>query len=132
MRNDCDGGSYPEGQSHTEPGQSNEVKNNGLTDSRPTLGGLRRDLKSDSEKTLSDLALGLVANQRSAEYGPPLINHWRIGQIWSGMLDLESIPPWKVALMMAGLKIARMTETPSDDSLTDAVGYLEIVRQLRP
>jgi hypothetical protein len=33
---------------------------------------------------------------------------------------------------MAGLKIARMTETVSDDSLTDAVGYLEIVRQLRP
>ena len=108
MRNDCDGGSYPEGQSHTEPGQSNE-------------------------KTLSDLALGLVANERSAEYGPPLINHWRIGQIWSGILDLESIPPWKVALMMAGLKIARLAETPdSIDSLTDAVGYLEIVRQLRP
>ena len=105
MRNDCDGGSYPEGQSHTEPGQA--------------------------QATLSDLALGPVASQRSGEYGAPLINHWRIGQIWSGILDLE-IPPWKVALMMVGLKIARLAETPSDDSLIDGVGYLEIVRQIRP
>jgi len=52
--------------------------------------------------------------------------------VWSAVLDVEDVPPWKVALMMAGLKIARLAETPSDDSLIDAVGYLEIVRQLRP
>jgi len=111
MRDECGGGDYPEGdKTKTEPGTS----------------------KVESQKTLSDLALGLVSNARSAEYGPPLINHWRIGQVWSAVLDVEDVPPWKVALMMAGLKIARLAETPSDDSLIDAVGYLEIVRQLRP
>ena len=79
------------------------------------------------------MALGFIRNERSDEYGPPLINHVRIGQIWGALLDTsEPIPPWRVSLMMAGLKLARATQTPTDDSLLDAVGYLEIVRDLRP
>ena len=56
--------------------------------------------------------------------------HTRIATIWSAILG-HPITPWQVALMMAGLKIARLSHAPlSEDSWVDAVGYLALGAEL--
>ena len=89
--------------------------------------------KAAARRTLSDMALELVNGQRAAEYAPPDKNMKRIGETWAAMLGLDHpIASWRVALMLAALKVIRAANTPSTDSLVDACGYLEIARSLRP
>ena len=84
-------------------------------------------------RTLSDRALELVDGPRQDSYAPPEVNLGRIGAMWAAILsEPDAIPGWKVALMLSALKIARAAHRPDDDSLVDAVGYLEIVERLRP
>lgn len=83
--------------------------------------------------TLSDRALALVNGPRAEEYAPPEVNMPRIGQMWGAMLGLEKpIPGWRVALMLAGLKLIRAAHKPGEDSLIDSVGYIEIAERLKP
>lgn len=87
---------------------------------------------SGAGATLSDLALVLVDGCRADAYGLPADNLSRIGVAWASILGLDvDIPAWKVGLLMAALKIVRAANQPDDDSLIDAVGYLEIVRRTR-
>lgn len=73
-----------------------------------------------------------LVEERGARYGHPRDNYRRIGIIWQGILDLEKpIPPALVGLMLTGVKIGRLVETPFDaDGLDDLEGYAHAQRLL--
>ena len=78
----------------------------------------------------------LTHGDRDKNYGSPLINHQRIAAIWSVILEKE-IRADQVALCMAGVKIARLIETPNHaDSFIDGAAYFaiagEIAEELKP
>lgn len=67
---------------------------------------------------------------KSDHYGPPEESMRKIALIWSGILGSE-ISAEKVALMMLGLKMARLSVNPRHvDSLVDAGGYVRILERL--
>lgn len=91
------------------------------------------DRMDREERSLSDLSRDLIHGPREDRYGSPADNLKAIGQMWGAMLRLDApIPSWRVALMMTALKTARAAHEPTDDSLIDGVGYLELARDLRP
>lgn len=114
----------------------------------PDISGLDcdgvRETVSDSPKfhgarngaeheTLSDQALKLINGPRQARYGAPKDNLKAIGWMWGAMLGLDApIPSFRVALMMSALKTCRASHEPTDDSLIDGAGYLELAKMLRP
>mgnify|MGYP001578277329 CR=1 FL=1 len=116
----CDGGSLPRRVDRAT--LSNADSYEGLPP-KPSL----------AEPTLSDQALVLIHGPRAEEYAPPELNLPRIGAAWAAVLGLpEAIPGWKVALLLAAMKVVRAGHKPGDDSLIDAVGYCELAKQLRP
>lgn len=66
----------------------------------------------------------LVNGPRQASYGHPKDNFTDIGRMWGALLRIDDISPEKVALMMAGLKLARESFSQKDDNKIDCVGYL--------
>lgn len=77
--------------------------------------------------SILDTAAELVNGDRQHNYGNPVDNMARIGTIWGAILDMdEPIPPATVALMLAGMKLARAAVGMHQDSLVDAAGYLHI------
>ena len=75
-------------------------------------------------------AIRLTSTDRQKNYGKPLINHQRIATIWSVILGTE-ITSSQVALCMAGVKIARLVETPNhEDSFIDAAAYIAIAGEI--
>ena len=78
-----------------------------------------------------DTAYNLITGPRQEEYGPPQENFQHIADRWSQLLGVK-IDSWKVALMMADLKIARMATTgkPHEDSFVDICGYASIAAEL--
>ena len=85
--------------------------------------------KIESQSVLAE-ADAVAGQDRSRDYGHPLVNHERIAAIWSVQLGckLESpIEPREVALMMIGLKLAREVNTPKRDNLVDIAGYVKCV-----
>ena len=72
-----------------------------------------------------------IINERAKHYGDPRPNHDRIAGMWSAYLD-TTLTAHDVAAMMVLLKIARAKLDPfHDDNITDAIGYAEIMRQVR-
>lgn len=72
----------------------------------------------------------LTHGDRDKNYGTPYTNHKRIADIWSVILGIE-VTPAQVALCMAGVKIARLVETPDHlDSFVDGCAYLAIAGEL--
>ena len=72
----------------------------------------------------------LTHGDRDKNYGTPYQNHLRIAKIWSVILGIE-VTPSQVALCMAGVKIARLVETPDHlDSFVDGAAYLAISGEL--
>ena len=72
----------------------------------------------------------LTAKDRNKAYGPPLLNHQRIAAIWSVVLGIK-VTPAQVALCMAGVKIARLAQTPDHlDSFIDGAAYMAIAGEL--
>ena len=79
----------------------------------------------DPRRVLLETA-DLLEGGRQKDYGSPLESHKRIAAIWSAQLGI-TVTPRKVAMMMAGLKLARLAESPDhDDSWRDALGYLAL------
>ena len=65
----------------------------------------------------------LVNGDREHDYGDPLENHQRIAKMWSAITGHEYTPE-TVALMMIGLKLARLSRrTNHFDSWVDVAGY---------
>lgn len=74
-----------------------------------------------------DAAKACVCGQREQDYGKPEDNFRLIANLWNAYLGLEGfneITPLDVAMMMALLKIARIsTGTGTEDSFVDLAGY---------
>ena len=85
----------------------------------------------DMENGVLEKAKALVdGRDKSDHYGPPEESMRKIALIWSGILGVE-ISAEKVALMMLGLKMARLSVNPRHtDSLIDAGGYVRILERL--
>lgn len=63
---------------------------------------------------------------RGAHYGTMRENHQRIADIWAVILQ-QRVTPEQVALCMAGLKIARLVQSPDhEDSWLDLAGYAAV------
>lgn len=68
---------------------------------------------------------------KQQHYGPPEESMNRISQVWSGILG-QTITAGQVALMMAGLKLARLGADPEHaDSLDDLAGYARIYERVK-
>jgi hypothetical protein len=79
---------------------------------------------------LKTAQLTVDSRDKAEHYGPPEQSMRRIWLIWSGILG-EEVSPEKVALMMLGLKAARLSIDPRHfDSLVDAAGYVRILERL--
>lgn len=71
---------------------------------------------------LLEAAKATVAD-RGEDYGSIWDNHERIAMIWSALIGIQ-IEPEHVAMMMAGVKLARLATTPDhQDSWVDLAGY---------
>jgi hypothetical protein len=74
------------------------------------------------EKAL-DTAKSLVSGQRATDYGDAKESFTRIAAIWTAILDTP-ITAGQAALMLAGLKMARLVQTiDHEDSWVDLAGY---------
>ena len=74
-------------------------------------------------------ACKVALNSRGQHYGKVLENHNRIAKIWSLILGSE-VTEEQVALMMVGLKVARLIETPDhQDSILDIAGYAAVMSE---
>lgn len=77
-------------------------------------------------------ALGYVSKDRNTSYGDPEDNFKNIAEVWhaqgyafvDAQGNVRSLEPTDVALMMAGMKLARLKYNPThDDSWIDLAGY---------
>lgn len=77
--------------------------------------------------TILQEADAIAGESKSRDYGHPYENHRRIAEIWSvqlGPILSRPILPSEVALMMIGLKLARLINSPNHhDSMVDVCGY---------
>lgn len=65
----------------------------------------------------------LINGDRANDYGEAKMNHQRIADIWSIILDVE-VTPEQVVACMIGVKLARLAENiDKDDSWIDIIGY---------
>lgn len=80
--------------------------------------------------TVLDEAKRIVYGDREKTYDHPSVNFERTALIWMGILLTklkpgEKITAKEVALMMVGLKQARLVNSPNHhDSIVDAAGYI--------
>ena len=74
-----------------------------------------------------------LKTERGKIYGDARENHRGIAQMWAPLLaphaeaiaDLQPIPEWTVALLMAALKVARCRLVFHEDNYDDAANYLD-------
>lgn len=82
----------------------------------------KKELPPMNRFELLEAAKETVAD-RGEEYGSIWENHERIAVIWTTLLGVQ-IEPEQVAMMMIGVKLARLAATPEhQDSWVDIAGY---------
>jgi len=77
-----------------------------------------------------DQASKLIHGDRNKDYGPPKVNFQRIADRWSQLLRVD-VEPWQVCVMMADVKIARLAEGYTEDSVIDLIGYAALAAELK-
>lgn len=96
---------------------------------------LQLELKPASETILEE-AQRLVHGDRGGNYGHPIEDFSRTGQMWGAILskwrdsDEDSVPPELVGLCMAAVKISREVNLPKRDNRVDLAGYAETVQMI--
>lgn len=81
-------------------------------------------------------AHGLVHGERVKSYGHPRKDFRIIAKVWSGLLqdvlkEGEEIDEYRVAVLMTGLKLARLVKSPGHhDSRVDTIGYMLTMERL--
>ena len=74
-------------------------------------------------KQILEKAKVLISGERAKEYGDAYLNHKRIAELWSPILDKE-ITVSQVYACMIAVKLSRLIETPDhEDSWIDICGY---------
>ena len=68
--------------------------------------------------------------ERANQYDAPELNLKRIADAWTNFLKRE-ISPYEVAVMMAMLKMARLSQGYHQDTLEDAAAYIAIAEMLK-
>ena len=89
---------------------------------------LRFDTPPTTPPSILAEADNIAGEDRSRDYGHPLVNHQRIAAIWNvqlGGILTAPITPRQVCLMMIGLKLAREVHRPKRDNLIDIAGYVK-------
>lgn len=76
-------------------------------------------------------ANSILHGERQGSYGSPCETFDRVAARWSQILGIP-VQPWQAALMMADLKLARLSNGYHHDSIVDGIGYLAIAEELRP
>lgn len=74
-----------------------------------------------------------IVHGRERGYPHPTKDFNKIGKIWSGVIAEKltaEITPEEVALMMAGLKIARESSHHKRDNIVDVIGYMETLEMI--
>ena len=82
-----------------------------------------------------DAAKHEICNNKQDCYGNPEDNFLQIAEIWTSVINhklVQNIAPYDVALMMAGLKLARASgDNPFKlDTCIDGCGYFAIAGEL--
>lgn len=90
------------------------------------------ELHPDSLEPLADESVlqeaqRLVHGNRGEDYGHPAEDFARTGRMWGAILGIPDVPPDRVGLCMAALKISREVNRHKRDNLTDLAGYAETV-----
>ena len=85
-------------------------------------------------KSFFDRVSDIVTNNRSNDYGDPLLNHMRIANLWNVWLNNRTwgpeITPYDVSMMMNLVKFARCLETPSHENHVDIAGYAAVSEKI--
>ena len=68
--------------------------------------------------------------ERANQYDAPELNLKRIADSWTNFLKRE-ISPYEVAVMMAMLKLARLSQGYHQDTLEDAAAYIALAELLK-
>lgn len=75
---------------------------------------------------LSEQRIREILEQRQMHHGDFYSNFIVIGKIWGALLGVESIEPYKVALMMDAFKTVRAFNNPEhEDNWLDKMGYTQ-------
>lgn len=88
------------------------------------------------DDSIASKAHGFVYGERAKTYGHPRMDFRIIAKVWSGLLqdvlkDGAEIDEYRVAVMMTGLKLARLVKSPShSDSRIDTIGYMLTMERL--
>ena len=70
-----------------------------------------------------DKAKTVISGERAKDYGDAYLNHKRIAELWSPILD-KDITVEQVYACMIAVKLSRLIETPDhEDSWIDICGY---------
>ena len=70
-----------------------------------------------------DKAKILISGERAKDYGDAYLNHKRIAELWSPILN-KDITVEQVYACMIAVKLSRLIETPDhEDSWIDICGY---------
>jgi len=100
-----------------------------MTDQEPVLGVVQPPAEPIRTQVLREAAT-LITGQRQEDYGPPKVNFNRIAIIWNILKPGTNFTPGDVALLMAGLKLARAAQGYTHDSAVDAAGYFALWAEL--
>ena len=77
----------------------------------------------------------LTSTERREDYGPPHENHARTATLWSAYLHARGRPaalsPEDVCWLNILQKISRECHAPKQDNLTDAIGYILNIQEMR-
>lgn len=79
------------------------------------------------DETILLEAQGLVYGDRNAAYGHPADDFARTGRMWGAILGTPDVPPERVGLCMAAVKISREVNAHKRDNLVDLAGYAATV-----
>ncbi len=83
--------------------------------------------------TFTERLKEITESERQRDYGHPLINFLRIAVRWNILFESRLgtlITPMDVALMMVDMKLARLQNTYTPDSVLDIAGYASCLSRM--
>lgn len=89
----------------------------------------RNKLHETYREFITSRAGQLISVDRQAAYGLPQESMQRICDLWNAYLSQDRLAADDVAVMLALMKIARMTASFREDNYIDACGYIAIAAE---